>query len=112
MSGFPIDQSQQAARLQAVRARLALLIQLHLTRTRRLTQVTDCLADPVFCATVAPDDLAMLRSHQTALEKIIVLLEHQHVGTQVLIDTLERAQPSNSIPVRGRRRSLAWRWSR
>jgi hypothetical protein len=103
MSEHPTDQP-------AAHTRLALLIQLQEARTRRLAHVTGCLADPVFRATAAPDDLAMLRSHQAALEKINVLIERQRADTPTLLDTLERAHPHSSIPVRGLQRFLAWRW--
>jgi hypothetical protein len=111
MSGFPIDHAGHAACLQAARARLALLIELQDARTRRLAHVTGCLADPVFRAT-APDDVAMLRSHQAALQKIIVLVEHQRTDTQTLVDNLERARPASAGPVSRRHRYLLWRWGR
>ena len=111
MSGFPIDHTRYTACLQAARARLTLLIQLQDARTRRLAHVTGCLADPLFRAT-APDDVAMLRSHQAALEKIIVLVEQQRTDTQTLIDIMERARPASPRPVRGFHRYLAWRWGR
>src|SRR5262245_28469651 len=93
MSDHPTDQ-------QAAHTRLALLIQLQEARTRRLAHVTGCLADPAFQATAAPEDLAMLRSHQAALEKIIGLIEHQRADVPTLLDTLERAHPRSSIRVR------------
>jgi len=109
MSGIPIDHAQHAACLQAARARLALLSQIQAARTRRLALVTGCLADPLFRAAAAPDDVAMLRSHQAALEKIIVLVERQHTGTQTLVDTRERTRPPSPSPVSRLHRYLAWR---
>jgi hypothetical protein len=103
MSEHPSDQ-------QAAHTRLALLIQLREARTHRLAHVTGCLADPTFRATAAPDDLAMLRSHQVALEKIIVLIERRRTDTPTLLDTVERAHPHSSISVRGLQRFLAWCW--
>jgi hypothetical protein len=93
---------------QAPRTRLALLIQLQEARARRLAYITDRLADPLFHATAAPDDVAMLRSHQAALGKIIVLVERQRTDAQALVDTLERAQPRSSTPVRELQRFLVW----
>ena len=112
MSGLPIDHARQEACLQAARARLALLIQLQDARIRRLAYVIGCLADPVFRVTVAPVDVAMLRSHQAALEKIIVLIEQQRTGTQTLIDNLGQARPASPSPVSGRHWYLSWRWGR
>ena len=111
MLGLPIDHSRHKACLQSARARLALLIQLQDARTRRLAHVTGCLADPLFRAT-APDDVAMLRSHQAALEKIIVLVEHQRTDTQTLIDSMDRARPANPRTERRFHRFLAWRLGR
>lgn len=101
MSEHPTDQ-------QAAHTRLALLIQLQEARTRRLASVSGRLADPVFHATAAPDDVAMLQSHQAALEKIIVLVERKRTDAQTLVDTLERAHPRSSIPVRQLQRFLVW----
>ncbi|MFL5802866.1 MAG: hypothetical protein ACJ8CR_14130 [Roseiflexaceae bacterium] len=101
MSEHPTDQ-------QAAHTRPALLIQLQEARTRRLASVTGRLADPVFHATAAPDDVAMLRSHQAALEKIIVLVECLRVRAQTPVDTLKQAHPRSSIPVREIQRFLVW----
>jgi hypothetical protein len=101
MSEHPTDQ-------QSIHTRLALLVQLHETRTRRLADVSGCLVDPVFHATAAPDDVAMLRSYQAALGKIIVLIECQRTDAQTLVDTLERAHLRSSIPVRALQRFLVW----
>ncbi len=75
MSELSTDDARHAPGLPAAQARLALLIQLQAARTRRLADVTACLADPPFRTTAVPDDIAMLRSHQTALEQIIGLIE-------------------------------------
>jgi hypothetical protein len=55
MSLFGSDQPQQA--------RLRLLTQLQDDRSRRLAQVTACLADPAFRATTSADDAALLLNH-------------------------------------------------
>jgi hypothetical protein len=99
MSGHPTDQ-------QAAHTRLALLIQLQAARTHQLADVTGRLADPLFHATAALEDVAMLRSYQAALEKIIVLVQRQRTNAQTLVDTLEQVHPRSSIPVREIQRFL------
>jgi hypothetical protein len=109
MPALPIDQAQQAGGSEASQARLVLLTQLKEARTRRLAHITACLADPVFRATAAPDDVTMLRSHQAALEKIIALIEHQRTDTRA---TQEGAQPSGARSGSRPHWYLVWRWSR
>lgn len=99
MSGHPTDQ-------QAAHTRLALLIQLQESRTRRLADVSGRLADPLFHATAASDDIAMLRSYEATLKKIIVLVERQRTNAPTLVDIVERAHPRRSIPVRALQRLL------
>jgi hypothetical protein len=96
MPALPTDQAQQA--------RLAPLTQLQEARTRRLAHVMACLADPVFQATTTADDIAMLQSHQAALEKIIVLIERQRRETQTLVTALEQVHSPSCTSVRGLRR--------
>ncbi|HJZ49150.1 MAG TPA: hypothetical protein VKE41_18360 [Roseiflexaceae bacterium] len=109
MPAFPIDQAQHAGSSEASQARLVLLTQLKEARTRRLAHVTACLADPVFHATATPDDVAMLRHHKAALEKVIALIEHQRTNT---LATQEGAQPSSARSVSRPRWYLIWRWGR
>jgi hypothetical protein len=101
MATIPTDQAQ-----------LALLTHLKESRTRRLAHVTACLADPLFRATMAPNDVAMVQSHQAALEKIIVLIERQRADTQALVKALEQAHPPVRKPVSRFHRYLVWRWGR
>jgi hypothetical protein len=101
MSLFGSDQPQQA--------RLGLLTQLQDDRSRRLAQVTACLADPAFRATTSADDAALLLNHQAALEKIILLIERQRTEMQALVNDLERADPPSRQPLGLLHRYLLWR---
>ena len=112
MSAFSSDKEQQTLCHQAACTRLALLTDLLDARTRRLAHVTDCLADPAFQATVHPDEIAMLQSHQTALQEIIALVERRRTETQILIVNQKQAPLPILIQVSRLRRYLAWRWSR
>jgi 16S rRNA G966 N2-methylase RsmD len=110
MSELPTDDAWYAPGQKAAQARLALLIQLQVARTRRLADVTACLADPPFRTTTVPDDIAMLRSHQTALEQIIGLIERQRADTQTLLANLARSHLPHRRPVSRFHRFLAWCW--
>jgi hypothetical protein len=110
MSPFSLDKEQQALCLQATR--LTLLTDLLDVRTRRLAHVTDCLADPAFQATVQPDEMAMLQSHQAALQEIIALVERRRTETKILVANQKQAPPPIVIQVSRLRRHLAWRWGR
>ena len=112
MSQFSLDKEQQALCLQAARTRLALLTDLLDARTRKLAHVTDCLADPTFQATVDPDEIAMLQSHQAALQEIIALVERRRTETQILVANQKQAPLPILNQVSKLRRHLAWRWSR
>jgi len=112
MVELPIDDARHAPGLAAAQARLALLSQLQAARTRRLADVTACLADPPFRTTAVPDDIAMLRSHQTALEQIIGLIERQRADTQTLVANLAPAHRPPRRPVSRVQRFLAWCWGR
>jgi len=110
MSDLSTDDARHAPGLPATQARLALLIQLQAARTRRLADVTACLADPPFRTTALPDDIAMLRSHQTALEQIIGLIERQRADTQTLLANLAHSHLPRRHPVSRFHRFLAWCW--
>ena len=112
MSELTTDDARHAPGQKAAQARLALLMQLHAARTRRLADVTACLAGPPFHTTAAPDDIAMLRSHHTALERIIGLIERQRADTQTLLANLTHSHLPCRRPVSRFHQFLAWCWGR
>jgi hypothetical protein len=52
----------------------------------------------------------MLRSHQTALEQIIGLIERQRADTQKLVANLAHSYLPRRCPVSRFHRFLAWCW--
>jgi hypothetical protein len=112
MSELSTNDARHAPGLPAAQARLALLIQLQDARTRRLADVTARLAEAPFRTTAVPDDIAMLRSHQTALEQIIGLIERQRADTQTLVAKLTDSHLPRRRPVSRFHRFLVWCWGR